>query len=201
MELITLEHIVAVIVALTGLLTALRPFRVWVSRMWKKSIGRRKAQLDRIEAQLITNSGTSIRDMLIRIEGKQQEFEGFLTAQLNIHDVAVVRMDKEGKLIGINRQYQRMTGYSFEQVKGDGWINTIQPEERDDVLEHWNQAVASGREYHEDLKMLSNTGSTFIAHANIYKEVDSLGAIRGYLGVIAPWRDSDTCPYLCKQKQ
>ena len=186
MELIAIQWLVAIISATTGFIVMLKPVRAGLLWGWKKTLGRRGAQLDRIENELTHNGGTSLKDAIYRIEDRQYGMEAFFRAQLNLHNVAIVRTDKDGKLIAINRQYQRMTGYSLVEVRGDGWINAIHPDDRSKVKHQWDEAIAGGREYTEDIKFITASGDSFMAHASIFRELDSAGVIRGYLGTITP---------------
>jgi PAS domain S-box-containing protein len=172
---------------------------------WRKSFGRtywmlaqhivaEESQLTRIEAELHPNHGTSLRDALNQIAERQYEFDAFLRAQLNIHDVALFRTNTKGELTMINRQYQRITGYSFDEVRGGGYINAVAPSDRSRVAHLWDHAVKEGREFHEDITFERPNGEQWTAHANIYREQDARGKICGYLGVIIPL-GSSPCPY------
>lgn len=197
MDVIAIEYIVAILSAMIGFFAVTKPVRKGVKWAWAKTLGRRGAQLDRIESELTPNGGTSMKDAINRIEERQMGFEAFQTAHLNTQDVAILRTDIKGKVYMINRQYQRMTGYSIDEVRGDGWINAIDPNNRDKVAEDWHHAVESCRELSEDILFRHVNGESFWAHANVYKEVDSKGTHRGYLGVIVPIRNEDeVCPHL-----
>jgi PAS domain S-box-containing protein len=199
MELLTLQYLIALFSAISGFFLALKPVRAFIAKIWKLTIGRNAAKLDNILAELRPNGGDSLRDSVNRIEHQQKGFEAFLSAQLNIQDVAIVRTDAAGKLTNVNRQYQRMMGYSLAEVMGEGWINCIHPEDRERVVDNWKDAVTAGREVSEDIKYLRADGTSFVAHANVYREVDDEGVIRGWLGIIVPLEaDVPNCPHLDK---
>lgn len=176
----------AIITMLAALLALLKPCKKWCSLLWKKTLGRNGVKIDLILGELTPNGGTSLKDAVVRIEERQHGMDAFFRAQLNLHNVAIVRTDAEGKLTAINRQYQRMTGYSLIEVEGDGWINAIHPEDRQKVKDQWDEAIASGREMTEDMRFLTALGETIMAHASVFREIDVDGNIRGYLGTITP---------------
>ena len=200
MELTLLQYIASITPLLLLLITLLRPVRTWVKKLWEKTVGRKAAQLNRIEAELHPNGGFSIRDVLNRIEATLIDSDAFLRAQLNIHAVSVVRTDIQGKLTQVNRQYQRMVGYSISELVGDGWVNAIHPDNRDKIISEWNDAVSKGIEYSQDIKYLKGDGTDFTAHVNMYRELDLGGNIHGYLGVVIPIQDEFVCPHasICK---
>lgn len=197
---LTIAEISAIIAIIGALALWFKSVRRLIQRIWNNTIGSRTQQLNRIEAELISNSGSSMRDAVKRIENRVNEIDAFQRAQLNLHDVAVVRTDSKGKVIAVNREYQRLTGASLSEVAGDGWINVIHASNRDEIVRKWFNAVRDRREFHEDILFINiNTDETFMAHANVYKEIDNNDNIVGYLGVIIPIMD-ENCPYIrtCK---
>lgn len=189
-----LESIIAWITITGGVLALFKPVRSFFVWIWKKTLGRRGEQLNRIEAQLVSNSGTSLRDAVRRIEERQNAFDAFLRAQLNLHNVAILRANAEGRVYSINREYQRLIGADLSQVSGEGWINTIHPDHRGMVMDNWQKAVLAGREFHEEVQFVrADTGQPFTASMNVYREMDREGRIVGYLGVIVPVVPE--CPY------
>jgi len=171
--------------ALTPLLVLLlKPARSFLVKCWKKLFGGWRDQLDRIESELVTNGGTSMKDALARIEKRQQRLDAFMRAQLNIHNVALFRASTDGKFYEVNRQYQRMTGLGLEELKGEGWYNAVAPKCRERVGKMWDEAIESEREFNEDIFMVHSSGKTFKVHINVYKEMCAEGTIQGYLGVV-----------------
>ena len=201
MELTLLQYIASITPLLILLITLLRPVRAWVIKLWGKTVGYRAAQLDRIEAELHPNGGTSIKDSLNRIERTLAESDAFMRAQLNIHSVAVIRTNIKGKVTQINRQYIRLLGYSLPEVSGDGWINSVHPSMREKVTKDWADCIASKREYSDDILYITASGEELEAHCAVYRELDSSGTLYGFLGVITPIiADSNLCPHIevCK---
>ncbi len=192
---LTLGELSALVAIATALLLWVKKIRVFLVKVWKKSFGRRAEQLNRIELELVSNHGSSIKDAIRRIEQRQLGVDAFLRTSLNLHDVAIVRTDAEGKLYYINREYQRLTGASISEVRGDGWVNVIHPDNRDVIVKKWNDSVKSKREFHEDIRFITVNGEPFWAHANVYRELDDNNQIRGYLGVIVPFIEDKRCPY------
>jgi len=190
---ITLIHLIgAILTAIAALFALMKPAKKWGKALWLKTGGRNGAKIDLILGELTPNGGMSLKDAVMRIEERQHGMDAFFRAQLNLHNVAIVRTDAEGKLTAINRQYQRMTGYSLVEVEGDGWINAIHPDDRAKVKKQWEEAIAGGREYIEDIKFLTASGETILTHASVFREIDAQDNIRGYLGTITPILETPT---------
>lgn len=152
--------------------------------MLKQHIADEDELLRKILAELKPNDSSSLRDAIDRIEHKMGGLEAFTSAQLNVHTIAIVRTDEKGRLIYANRFYQRILGVSAAEVMGEGWINVIHPSEREKIKRLWQEAVTSRREFNEDITFITSKGVSLKGHANVYKEIDAKGNIRGYLGVI-----------------
>jgi PAS domain S-box-containing protein len=207
LESLTLANWAAICTILAALLGMSSKVRKYIILAWRHTFGHtsyvlkqhiesEENQLNRIEAELHPNGGNSIRDVLNAIAIRQYEFDAFLRAQLNIHSVAIVRTDISGKLTQVNRAYQAFTGLSPEEALGDGWINAIADEDRGRVIKLWETAVSGGREFHETVIFERNNIKTE-AMCNVYRELDSQGHLRGYLGVILPEQDAP-CKYADK---
>lgn len=174
-----LDTIYLVVAIIVGLMTILKPVRRWIAKGWNKVIGR--DLLNKILSELKPNGGTSLRDAVDNIARRQNDVEAFLTAQLNIIDVPVFRADSDGNWIYANRAFKRLINAGGSEVVGDGWINFINPENRDEIMRKWKEAVNGHREFSERVPFNHGT-----MHINAYMELDSLGRLRGYIGVLLP---------------
>lgn len=192
---ITIQEVAAALVVLTTLMAFSKTVRKKIILLWKKLFPLREAltehineereTLNKILTELRPNGSASLRDAVDRIEHNLFDLEAFLSAQLNVHSVAVFRTDEKGKVIYVNRAYQRILGIAAHEAMGDGWINTVEPTHREKVLDLWREIVASRREASEDVPYVKlSTGEPLAGHVNIYKEVNRRGDLRGYLGVI-----------------
>jgi PAS domain S-box-containing protein len=152
--------------------------------MLRQHIIDEEVTFNQILSQLVPNGSTSLRDAIDRIEHKQHDLEAFLAAQLNVHSVAIVRTDSEGKLTYANRAYQRLFGVSMAEVIGEGWVNVIHPTDRDRVYHLWQETVIGKREFNEDIMFMHSNGERIPGHATVYRELDQDNEVRGWVGVI-----------------
>ena len=216
LEVLTLQQWAAICSIIVSLAVMIRPLRKKLISVWNATLGKtqyllkthieaEESTLERIEAQFHLNDGGSMRDainalstQLSEISFKQHEFDAFLRAQLNIHNVAIVRTDEKGHLIAVNRHFQRLLGYSEAELLGEGWINAIKPEDRSKIKNLWSNAVAEGREFHEMVNYVRPDGTEITCQANVYRETNPSGEILGYLGVVtpSPLCCDEGCPYV-----
>jgi PAS domain S-box-containing protein len=219
MDLIAIQYLIALFAAIVGFFAALKPVRGFVVKCWDATLGRRRVKLQLVQdtrlakqevfeieirsalkvllAEMKPNGSSSMRDAIDRIEERQDDFEAFLNAQLNIGNEAVFRTDAEGHVITNNRKHQNLTGFSMAQVEGDGWINVIHPNWRTKTHLKWHEAVSEGREFSEDIMYVTTAGEEYMVHVNAFRERDATGKIRGYLGIVTPLTPEPIiCPHI-----
>lgn len=56
--------------------------------------------------------------------------------------IAVFASDKNGDCLFCNDMWQKMTGLTQEEAKGDGWLDGIHPEDREIVEHRWYRACS-----------------------------------------------------------
>jgi PAS domain S-box-containing protein len=203
---LTLVQWAAVGSIMVALFSMFPRFRIMIRKFWRKTIGRsfallethiaaEESQLNRIEAELHSNGGTSLRDEIRQIISTQFKFEAHLNASMNVHQVALFRTDALGGVIASNRAHQILTGFNVLQLQGDGWINVICPDDRERVMKAWKGAVAAKREFSEDICYVKPDGTPYDVHVTVYKEQCSRGDVQGYVGVVVPKKADAPCPY------
>jgi PAS domain S-box-containing protein len=53
----------------------------------------------------------------------------------------------DGSNDSVNQRYRDYTGQSSEEIQGEGWLQSLHPEDRPRVLAEWQRAVQTGEEY------------------------------------------------------
>ena len=176
-------------------LHAWRHIKQWSTKFWSVTFGREHHrifnQLDTLSKQLgevvheiRPNGHGSIQEMLVEIIEQNEDNKALTGARLNADHQAIFLTDKQGKVTKNNRRHSIMTGFTFEELKGDGWINVIHPDDRDMVRRKWNQAVHENREFSESIRYVTHSGEIYNVHVDVYRQLDSHHKLRGYLGVV-----------------
>lgn len=76
----------------------------------------------------------AIADERIRI---MRRYESLVQASAQIVWVS----DAEGDVIEPSPQWERVTGQSWEEFRGDGWLQVVHPDDREPTLESWSRAL------------------------------------------------------------
>jgi len=195
MDFLTVQIAAAAASLIVSIVILFKPLRKCFFWVWYRTFGKtvyllkqhiieEDETLKRIEKELTTNGGNSIRDILEELRERHFSFEAYLNAQMNVQKIALFRTDASGRVVAHNRYHQRLVGFSFEEIKGDGWVNVLHPDDRTRVHDLWLEAVEENREFSEDIKYVKPSGEAYRVHVDAYREIDRTGKIRGYLGVV-----------------
>ena len=77
-----------------------------------------------------------------------------------------------------------MTGYTFEEALGMGWVNAVHPEDRERIFEHWNDAAKYRQLFHAEYRYLHRDGKIIWVSSNAVVSRSSNGEMTGYIGTI-----------------
>lgn len=105
-------------------------------------------------SEMKPNGGSSLKDQINRIENRQLYLDGRSKAMLNEDFNGVFETDEDGRCNWVNRRFIRMTGRSFEELRGHGWHNIIHPEDRERVEKEWDSAIAENRAFMVSYRMI-----------------------------------------------
>jgi PAS domain S-box-containing protein len=83
--------------------------------------------------------------------------------------------DTNGRLDYCNERWFAFTGFSFDQLRGDGWQEALHPDDRQTTVAAWSEAVRTGEDRYQ------------IEHRMHYHD----GTWRWVLTTAVPYRDAD----------
>ena len=55
--------------------------------------------------------------------------------------------DTEGNLFYYNQNFYDYTGLTYEQLKKDGWLQIIHPDDRDENIKAWMESISNGKDF------------------------------------------------------
>ncbi len=98
--------------------------------------------------------------------------------------VAIFRIDQLGNCIYVNDFWSRITGQETTVALGNGWINTIHPEDRERILNSWNNALSQNGYYQGQGRALKPNGEITWYYCQALPEFDANNTITGYIGTL-----------------
>lgn len=154
---------------------------------------RNERMLREIIKELHPNGGSSLRDSLIRIESKLERTHRATKITLRmqrLHEdaagLASFLADENGRCVYANTHYLALVGLTIDEVSNFGWINAVEENDRDDVIEDWHDAIKDRRDFHRTIQYRRlRTGETFIARCDAYVVQDD-SSIIGWVGHLHP---------------
>ena len=95
---------------------------------------------------------------------------------------AIYLTDPDGRCTYVNDRWCAMAGLSPEEATGDGWINGIHPEDREDVFSNWNRMVESEGNWGLEYRFRDREGKTTWVYGTAAPIRDGSGQVTGYVG-------------------
>lgn len=164
------EAIAAIVTGLLGLLGAGGGAKVYLPKIvaFVRELSTAINSVNGIKAQFENNGGSTLKDAIdnlqksvLRIEQRQIMGEQRTKALMNSDPTKnFFEANEKGECLWASVGYLRLTGKSLEDVRGNGWIGVIAPEDRKRVVEEWSDAVTQNRDFQSRYRMLSVDGNT-----------------------------------------
>lgn len=99
----------------------------------------------KIEKELTHNGGTSIKDAIKRIEDKMFKHDAYIKLRMHLEHLPSFECDLDGDVIWINRAYTEVFGLSISDIKGRKWLATVHYDDKEAVLEEYEQILQDRR--------------------------------------------------------
>ena len=79
--------------------------------------------------------------------------------------IGIAQADTNGNIVYTNVCWQTLAGTTSEATLGDGWLQTIHPEDRSSVATAWASAIQAGREFSHEWRFVLPNGDPRWVHA------------------------------------
>ncbi|MFZ5909920.1 MAG: ATP-binding protein [Chloroflexota bacterium] len=101
-----------------------------------------------------------------------------------ISPVGIFRTDANGHTTYVNPAWSAMSGLSYAQAMGEGWMKAVHPEDREGLRCEWQEVVEKGGMAFSDYRFLHPDGTIVWVLGQAVPERDEQGQILGYVGTI-----------------
>jgi diguanylate cyclase (GGDEF)-like protein/PAS domain S-box-containing protein len=101
-----------------------------------------------------------------------------------VSPVGIFRTDEQGNCIYVNERYCEITGLSMQQALGQGWARALHPDDRQRVIDAWNEAVRDKLPFNIECRYRQPSGEVVWILAQTTRELNESGRVRGYIGSI-----------------
>ncbi len=103
--------------------------------------------------------------------------------------VGIFQTDADVTSIYANERYQEILGLSFDEAIGDGWMQSLHPDERDVVLEKWREASERHEPCRLEHRFVTPDGKTTWVYCQAFPVMNEDGVLNGYVGTVVDITD------------
>lgn len=97
--------------------------------------------------------------------------------------VGICQTNADGICLYTNTRWQEMSGLSFEDSLGDGWLRAIHPEDRAGIMTAWDAYLQGGSERLPEFRLLTPKGEIRWVSARVATIKSATGEVLGYVGI------------------
>jgi PAS domain S-box-containing protein len=155
--------------------------------------------MDLVTTHLKRNGGSSLLDKVYNLE---QASKARAERELLFHedaDFGYFLADGAGHFTRTSRTLCRMTGRTPNELAGFGWLNAVDPKQREYVLEQWTEALGQGREFVEPV-LFRNADGAEVPVGMRAQPVVIDGKVSEWVGVIREAGGTPSCPVFPSRK-
>ncbi len=129
-----------------------------------------------------------------KAERQPRHTEAQLDRLCELLPVGIIRTDPDGRCLYVNTRWFQMTGVSPAEASGEGWVEAIHPDDRERVLEQWQQSAAKAREFGAEFRLLAADGQVRAVASRCVPLRDEGGRLTGRLCActdITRWQETE----------
>ncbi|MFC4723200.1 PAS domain S-box protein [Geojedonia litorea] len=97
--------------------------------------------------------------------------------------VAIFQIDKKGACNYVNEEWVKYAGRSFNEAMGFGWANAIHSEDRERVLQEWEESMRTGENFNSEFRFQHTNNQITWLSAKAVGLHDSKNNLYGYIGM------------------
>ena len=191
----------AVLLFLGALSVALKNIRTnWIEPVWKRcfspiftrgkkindlveSVAKLTESSAKIEHEVLTNSGSSLKDSVYRIEKGQNYLHSKLRHSDHISADCLFETDGAGNFVFVNRALCELLGTQSNDLLNRAWLMRIDPAERERVKNEWKEAIENKISLESRQTMIDGRdGISYLFFVTAQPNIDAKGELLGFFG-------------------
>jgi PAS domain S-box-containing protein len=180
-----------------ALVTVLPTIYRGLKTFYNKVFGGRGHQLDRIEAELLFNGGSSLKDLVYtmstqvdKINNQVIEQRALQLAYFSTKQDAVWTADANGDLTWASPALQKLVGRTQQELYGTGWVNMFPQRLRDAIHHEWyDHTVEEERNFEHCTKVAIGDEELHVLVTGIKMMNDN--EVIGYFGTVKIYDEID----------
>ena len=148
-------------------------------QLQRRRVAERRLQdaLASVERQVAERTEALSRAMA-KLELSEQQFR-LITELSPFH---LFRAGPDGDATFLSPGFLSMTGLARDRALGFGWVEAVHPDDRDQLMAHWEQALHSGVVFQAEFRFRVATGEYRWYRARVVPDRNHDGRIIGWVG-------------------
>lgn len=114
--------------------------------------------------------------------------------------VGIFRADAAGDCLYVNERFLEMAGLTAPKALGEGWAQSLHPEDRDRILSQWYRAVQEQLPCKLEYRFCNGDLTTWVFWQAV-PEIDNNGEVLGYLGTLTDISDRKQAEFALQQAE
>ncbi|MEG4306603.1 EAL domain-containing protein [Microcoleus sp. D3_18a_C4] len=114
--------------------------------------------------------------------------------------VGIFRADAAGDCLYVNERFLEMAGLTAPKALGQGWAQSLHPEDRDRVLSQWYRAVTDKLPCKLEFRFCNGDFTTWVFWQAV-PEITQSGEVLGYLGTLTDITDRKQAEFALQQAE
>ena len=115
---------------------------------------------------------------------KSEEAEKRFRSLSSFSPVGIFEADVNGSCIYTNPRWTTITGLTFEENLGEGWLQAIHPSNRDGLSKDWKSKAATTDGFYQDIRLNNREMRDQWARTRITALRTEEGKLAGYVGIL-----------------
>ena len=132
----------------------------------------------------ILGTAEDITDRKQAVEALQESERRYQTLA-NISPVGIFRTDTTGSTTYVNPSWCEISGLSFDEALGYGWLDAVHPEDRIKIERGWQEDNQALKPSKAEYRFLHSDGTTSWVIGIAVPEINAENQVTGYVGAIA----------------
>lgn len=142
--------------------------------------------LGEIRSEFRTNGGSSMRDMMERMERNQDNMGQIVKGILMSQAFGSFSMNINGEITDPGRMLCKLLGRTEGELRGNNWLTYVSEDDRDDVRDEWFQAVKDQREFEKGFRFKGGNGNVVHLQIRCYPMLNDKRQLFGFFGTLTP---------------
>ena len=123
---------------------------------------------------------TQIKEVEAALRESQEQYQTLA----KFSPVGIFRTDAKGNCLYVNERWCLSAGINKESALGKGWANSLHPEDKERILNTWQQALREKTSFEAEFRMIHSDGRVYWVLSQALPEIATDGSIMGYVGSV-----------------